>query len=391
MPVLSKLTTIGARLRQLRRKIPRPRSDTTALAVKPPEQSLAIPASLRMDRLPDNVIEQIFELLADSPRDVTNTMLVSFHWFNIGDKVLHERYSTKAALRSPRATLHPLKRLVFTLDDEPFHELNAGHFEPEYVELDFSDELFVSKYISKNLRYLRVSLVNPLVPLNKASVELANECIGGETHADWLLSLVDYAPGLETLILDALYFDVPQDRLSYSFDNAVCLNRIELRSPSGCLYLRAGILRLLARFSTLRTLHIDHIINLTDAQSMLQFTQWQGRSPFQGLETLSCHMKLAAADLMLPHLLALRELDITLRDKGSSRQSLVTSVFESIAKLTDLESLTITLPNNINKLPPQALMILGSLKSLKVLRINSAGPLLQSEQGRVDNLAQQVV
>ncbi|KAH0365961.1 hypothetical protein KCU65_g5727, partial [Aureobasidium melanogenum] len=351
----------------------RPGPDATALTVVACPPSPPVPGFVRMNRLPNNAIEQIFGFLVDCPYDVTNAMLISTLWHEIGDKVLHMSYSTKAAIKSPRAHLYPLEKLVFSLDDEDFHESNTVYFEAQHVEVVFMDELFVSNYISDNLRHLRVSCVNSLIPLNKASVELVNEATQGESHADLLLSLVDYAPGLETLIIDAHVFDVPQERLAYFFENAVRLNRFELSSPSGRIHTRAGLLRLLAKLPTLRTLCLRHIITLQDAQIMLQSTEWQGPTPFPGLETLTCNMELSAAEILLPHLCALRHLDITLHNKHSPRSFLLTNVFDSITKLTEMETLIITLPNNTPLLPAQALMSLASLKSIKVLRLNTTG------------------
>ncbi|KAH0174014.1 hypothetical protein KCU67_g989, partial [Aureobasidium melanogenum] len=124
----------------------------------------------------------------------------------------------------------------------------------------FSNDLFVSRYISGNLRHLWVSCVNSLLPLNKASVELVDEVVGAESYADILLSLVDYSPGLQTLIIDARIFDVPQERLAYFFENAVCLSRFELSSPSGRICVRTGLLRLLAELPTLHNIRLDHIV-----------------------------------------------------------------------------------------------------------------------------------
>ncbi|KAG9517128.1 hypothetical protein KCU93_g8880, partial [Aureobasidium melanogenum] len=98
----------------------------------------------------------------------------------------------------------PLRRLKID-----FHESNTMYFEPELVELVLSNGLFVFRYISGNLRHLRVSCVNSLLPLNEASVELVDKVVGAESHANIILSLVDYSPGLETLIIDARIFDVP--------------------------------------------------------------------------------------------------------------------------------------------------------------------------------------
>ncbi|KAG9516560.1 hypothetical protein KCV07_g6728, partial [Aureobasidium melanogenum] len=350
-----------------------PSPNATAPVVVARQLSPPVPGFVRMNRLPDDAIEQIFEYLVDCPHDVNNAMLISTLWCTVGDKVLHMTYSTKAALKSPRAHLYPLKKLVFSLDDEDFHESNTMQFEPEHVEVVLSNDLFVSEYISGNLRHLQVSCVNSLLPLNKASVELVDEVVGAESYADILLSLVDYSAGLETLIIDARVFDVPQERLAYSFENAICLSRFELSSPRSRMCVRTGILRLLTKVSTLRTLRLDHIITRQDAQVMLQSAEWQGQTPFSGLETLACHMELAAAEMLLPHLHALRHLDITLHDKHSPRLSLLTNVFDCIAKPTELETLTLTLPNTTTVLPAHTLMSLASLKSIKALRINSTG------------------
>ncbi|KEQ64455.1 uncharacterized protein M437DRAFT_64992 [Aureobasidium melanogenum CBS 110374] len=50
----------------------------------------------------------------------------------------------KAAIKSPQAHLYPLKKLVFSLDDEAFHEVNTMDFVPEHIELVFFNDLFVS-------------------------------------------------------------------------------------------------------------------------------------------------------------------------------------------------------------------------------------------------------
>ncbi|KAG9698698.1 hypothetical protein KCU76_g2057, partial [Aureobasidium melanogenum] len=376
MPLQSRLAALAARVRQRRQRPSSPGPDTTVPIVVACQQSPPVPGFVRMNRLPDNAIEQIFEYLVDCPEDVTNAMLISTLWRDVGDKVLHMIYSTKAAIKSPRVHLYPLKKLIFSLDDEDFHESNTMDFEAEHVEVVFFNDLFVSNYISGILRYLRVSCVNSLISLNKASVELVGlvgEVAGGESHADLLLSLVDYSPGLETLIIDTHIFDVPQERLAYFFENAVSLNHFELSSPSGRIHTRPGLLRLLAKLPTLHTLRLDHIVTCQDAKIMLQSTEWQGQTPFSGLKTLTCHMELGAADILLPHLRALRHLNITLHNKRSPRLSLLTSVYDSIANLYGLQTLTITLPNNTTLLPARALMVLGSLTSLKSLQINSAG------------------
>ncbi|KAH0384025.1 hypothetical protein KCU92_g4757, partial [Aureobasidium melanogenum] len=373
MPLQSRLAALVARVRQRRQRLSTSGHNATAPVVVARQQSPPVPGFVRMNNLPDDAIEQIFEYLVDCPHDVTNAMLISTLWRTVGDKVLHMTYSTKAALKSPRAHLYPLKKLIFSLDDEDFHESNTMHFEPEHVEVVLSNDLFISRYISGNLRHLQVSCVNSLLPLNEASVELVDEVVGAESYADILLSLVDYSAGLETLIIDARVFDVPQERLAYFFENAVCLDRFELSSPRGRIHVCAGLLRLLTKQPNLRTLRLHHIITRQNAQVMLRSAKWQGQTPFSGLETLTCHMELAAAEMLLPHLCALSHLDITLHDKPSPRLSLLTSVFDCIAKLTELEALTLTLPSTTTVLPAHALMSLASLKSIKALRINSTG------------------
>ncbi|KAG9756986.1 hypothetical protein KCU73_g4639, partial [Aureobasidium melanogenum] len=94
----------------------------------------------------------IFEYLAECPEDVTNAMLISTLWRTGGDKVLHMTYSTKAATKPLRAHPSPLKKLVFSLDNKAFHEPNSVWFEPEHVEVVFFDDLFVSNYISGDIR-----------------------------------------------------------------------------------------------------------------------------------------------------------------------------------------------------------------------------------------------
>lgn len=113
-------------------------------------------------------------------------MLISTLWRTVGDKVFHMTYSTKAAIKPLRAHPYPLKKLVFSLDDEAFHEPNSVLVEPEHVEVVFLDNLFVSNYISGNIQYLCVSFVSSLILLNKAAMKLV--------HAAWLLSLVDPQP-----------------------------------------------------------------------------------------------------------------------------------------------------------------------------------------------------
>ncbi|KAG9857935.1 hypothetical protein KCU98_g491, partial [Aureobasidium melanogenum] len=346
MPLQSHLAALVARVRQRRRRSSSPGPDTIASVVVACQQSPPVPGFTKMDRLPDKAIEQIFEYLVDCPHDVTNAMLISTLWRN---------------------------KLVFSLDDELFHESNTMEFDSEHVEVVFFDDLFVSKYISGNLRHLRVSCVNSLIPLNDASKELVGEVAGAESHADLLLSLADYSPGLETLVIDVHIFDVPQERLAYFFENAVSLNHFELLSPSGRIHVCAGLLRLLTKLPTLQNLRLDHIITRQDAEIMLQSTQWQGQTPFSGLQTLTCHMELGAADILLPHLRALRHFNITLHDKQSPRLSVLTNVFDSIANLTKLETLTVTLPNTTTMLPAQGLMSLASLESIKALRVNSTG------------------
>ncbi|KAH0167854.1 hypothetical protein KCU67_g3724, partial [Aureobasidium melanogenum] len=95
----------------------------------------------------------IFEYSVECSEDVTNAMLISTLWRTVGDKVLHMTYSTKAAIKPLRAHPYPLKKLVFSLDDEAFHEPNSVWFEPEHVEVVFFDDLFVSNYISGNIRF----------------------------------------------------------------------------------------------------------------------------------------------------------------------------------------------------------------------------------------------
>lgn len=111
----------------------------------------------------------------------------------VGDKVLHMNYSTKAAGKSLRAHPYPLKKLVFSLHDEDFHESNTMDFEPKHVEVVFFDDLFVFNYMSGNLCYLRASCLSSLMLLNKAAVELFNELAVGGSHADfccWVIILL---------------------------------------------------------------------------------------------------------------------------------------------------------------------------------------------------------
>lgn len=122
---------------------------------------------------------------------------------------------------------------------------------------------------NNRLRYLRVSCVNSLTPLNKAAVELVDEMNEGESHADWLLSLVDYRPGFETLIINAHVFNFLQEGLANFFGMAVCLNHCNLLSPRGRICVCAGVLRLLARLSNLRILRLDHTVARQDADILL--------------------------------------------------------------------------------------------------------------------------
>ncbi|KAH0330762.1 hypothetical protein KCU71_g48, partial [Aureobasidium melanogenum] len=319
-----------------------PSPNSTAPVVVVRQQSPPVPGSVRMNRLPDDAIEQIFEYLVDCAHDVTNAMLISALWRTVGDKVLHMTYSTRAAIKSPRAHLYPLKKLVFSLDDQDFHESNTMQFEPEHVEVVLSNDLFVSRYISGNLHHLQVSL---------------------------LMKLSAPSPTLTSFSLSLM--TLPASRRLSSI--LASLTRFELSSPRGGIHVCTGLLRLLTKQLTLRTLRLHHIITRQDAQVMLQSAEWQGQTPFPGLETLTCYMELAAAEMLLPHLHALRHLDITLHDKHSPRLSLLTNVFACIAKPTELETLTVTLPNTTTFLPAHALMSLASLKSTKALRINSTG------------------
>lgn len=264
-------------------------------------------------------------------------------------------------MKSPRAHLHPLKELVFSLDDEAFHASDPLFFEPEYVKLVFSNDLYVSKYISDRLRYLRVSCVSSLIPLNEAAVELTSQSVGAQSQADWLLCLVDSCVGLEMLILEAHAFDVPQDRLVYYFENDVCLRHFELLPPTGRIHIRVGVQRLLAKLSTLCTLRLDHVIDRRDAKTLVQSTEWQGLTVLSGLEILNCRMELTAAEIILPHFRTLHRLDITLYSKPPSLLAQLTSVFTHNADLDELEDLNITLPYDITMLPLEALTRLSAI------------------------------
>ncbi|KAH0038446.1 hypothetical protein KCU78_g1492, partial [Aureobasidium melanogenum] len=165
-----------------------------------PQNSAAIDADAGLGHTggPADSGAAIFEYLVECPEDVTNAMLISTLWRTAGDKVVHMTYSMKAAIKPLRAHPYPLKKLVSPLDDEAFHEPNSIWIEPEHVQVVFFDDLFVSNYISGNLRYLRVSCISSVILLNKAAMKLV--------HAAWLLSLVDHSPGIETLIINAHVF-----------------------------------------------------------------------------------------------------------------------------------------------------------------------------------------
>ena len=168
--------------------------------------------------------------------------------------------------------------------------------------------------------------------------------------------------------------DVPLETLAYLCEHAISLRHLELLCPSNRIQVRPGLLPLLANVPTMRILRLEYIVAFADVQLMLQSSEWQSSSRFRDLESLTCRVEVGAADVLLTRLSTLHHIEITLYDQHFPTLSLLAKVFACISKLDNLESLTITLPNNITTLPPQSLMALGVLKSLKTLQINSTQP-----------------